>query len=132
MKHPHENTRLAKFISKRIDELKGVKTQSEIATQAGFTNRNFLSMLKTGTSKLPIDRVPDLARALDADPAYVLRLTLEQQLGEVAARAVDTLLGTHLSKNEREWIDELRDASDDLDPHITRKTRTALRAIFGK
>ena len=132
MKYPHEDTRLAKYINKRIDELKGVKTQAEIAAQAGFTNANFLSMLKAGSSKLPIDRVPDLARALDADPAYVLRLTLEQQLGEVAARAVNELLGTPLSKNEREWIDELRVASDNLDPHITRKTRSSLRAIFGK
>lgn len=132
MKHPHADTRLAKFISKRIDDLKSVKTQGEIATQAGFTNTNFLSMLKTGTSKLPIDRVPDLARALEADPAYLLRMTLEQQLGEVAARAVNDLFGTPLSKNERAWIDELRDASDQLDPHITRKSRAALRAIFGK
>lgn len=62
MKYPHEDTRLAKYINKRIDELKGVKTQAEIAAQAGFTNANFLSMLKAGSSKLPIDRVPDLAR----------------------------------------------------------------------
>ena len=132
MKHPHADTRLAKFISKRIDDLKGVKTQGEIATQAGFTNTNFLSMLKSGTSKLPIDRVPDLARALDADPAYLLQMTLEQQLGEVAARAVNELLGTPLSKNERAWVEELREASDHLDPHITKKSRTALRAVFGK
>lgn len=31
MKYPHEDTRLAKYINKRIDELKGVKTQAEIA-----------------------------------------------------------------------------------------------------
>ncbi|MGY6697604.1 MAG: XRE family transcriptional regulator [Roseinatronobacter sp.] len=132
MKYPHSETRLAKFISKRIDELKGTKAQVEIATQAGFTNPNFLSMLKAGSSKLPIDRVPDMARALDADPAYLLRLTLEQQLGPVAARAVDDLLGTPLSKNERAWIEELRDASDNLDPTMTKKSRGALRAIFGK
>ena len=132
MAHPHKDSRLAKFIAKRIDELKGVKTQSEIATQAGFTNANFLSMLKSGTSKLPIDRVPDLARALDADPALVLRLTLEQQLGPVAARAVDDLLGSPVSKNERAWIAELRDASDDNDPHLTKKSRDILRSIFGK
>lgn len=132
MKYPHAETRLAKFISKRIDELKGTKAQIDIANQAGFTNPNFLSMLKTGSSKLPIDRVPDLARALDSDPAYVLRLTLEQQLGPVAARAVNDLLGTPLSKNERVWIEELRDASDNLDPTMTKKSRAALRAIFGK
>lgn len=132
MKHPHADTRLVHFIQKRIDDLKGVKNQADIAAQAGFANANFLSMLKAGSSKLPIDRVSDLARALDADPAYLLRLTLEQQLGPVAARAVNELLGTPLSKNEREWIDELRDASDDLDPRVTRKTRDTLRAIFGR
>lgn len=132
MAHPHKNTRLAKFISKRIVELRGIKSQAEIAAQAGFTNANFLSMLKSGTSKLPIDRVPDLARALDSDPALVLRLAFEQQLGPVAARAVDELLGSPISKNERAWIAELRDASDDNDPHLTKKSRVALRSIFGK
>lgn len=132
MKHPHAETRLAKFVAKRIDELKGTKAQVEIATQAGFKNTNFLTMVKQGTCKLPIDRVPDLARALDTDPAYLLRLTLAQQLGEVASRAVSELLGTPLSKNERAWIEELREASDNLDPHLTRKTREALRAMFGK
>ena len=132
MAHPHKDTRLAKFISKRIDELKGVKNQAEIASQAGFTNANMITMLKQGATKLAIDRVPDLARALDADPALVLRLTLEQQLGPVAARAVDDLLGSPISKNERAWIAELRDASDDNDPHMTKKSRAALRAIFGK
>ena len=132
MAHPHKDTRLAKFISKRIDELKGVKNQAEIAAQAGFTNANMITMLTQGATKLAIDRVPDLARALDADPALVLRLTLEQQLGPVAARAVDDLLGSPISKNERAWITELRDASDDNDPHMTKKSRAALRAIFGK
>jgi hypothetical protein len=132
MKHPHADTRLAKFVAKRIDELKGTKAQVEIATQAGFKNTNFLTMVKQGTCKLPIDRVPDLARALDTDPAYLLRLTFAQQLGEVASRAVNDLLGTPLSQNERAWIEELRDASDNLDPHLTRKTREALRSMFGK
>ena len=93
-------------------------------------------MLKSGTSKLPIDRVPDLARALDADPAVVLRLTIEQQLGPVAARAVDEILGSPISRNERAWIAELRDAScdasDENDPHLTKKSRATLRSIFGK
>ncbi len=132
MAHPHKDTRLAKFVSKRIDELKGVKNQAEIAAQAGFTNANMITMIKQGATKLAIDRVPDLARALDADPAVVLRLTIEQQLGPVAARAVDEILGSPISKNKRAWIAELRDAYDDNDPHVTRKSRAARRAIFGK
>ena len=68
MANPHADTQLAKYISKRIDEMRGVKTQSEIATQAGFTNANMITMLKQGATKLAIDRVHDLSRALDADP----------------------------------------------------------------
>ena len=132
MTHPHADTRLAKFIAKRIGDLRGTKTQAEIAAQAGFPNANYLSMLKSGSSKLAIDRVPDLARALEADPAYVLRLTLEQQLGPVAARAIDEILGSPISKNERAWIAELRDASDDNDPGLTKRSRSALRSVFGK
>lgn len=44
-------------------------------------SQNMLSMLKSGSSKLPLDRVASLARALDCDPAYLLRLTLDRWSG---------------------------------------------------
>ncbi len=58
MKHPHADTRLARFIARRIDALKGTKTQAEIAAQARFTNANFLSMLKSGTAAMRNLRLP--------------------------------------------------------------------------
>ncbi|MGO4916866.1 hypothetical protein ACEN2R_15490, partial [Pseudogemmobacter sp. W21_MBD1_M6] len=36
---PHADTRLAKFLEKRILELRPRKSQIEIATDAGFINR---------------------------------------------------------------------------------------------
>ena len=65
---PYANTRLAKYLEKRILELKSTKSQAVIATEAGFPQPNMLSMLKSGTNKLPLDRVPGLAKALDCDP----------------------------------------------------------------
>jgi DNA-binding Xre family transcriptional regulator len=65
---PLANSELARFVSKRILELRP-KSQTEIAAEAGFTNANFLSMVKAGNSKLAIDRVPALALALECDPA---------------------------------------------------------------
>ena len=129
---PHADTRLAKYVTKRIAELNGQKTQGEIAAEAGYVNANNLTMIKNGTSKLAIDRVPDLARALKCDPAFLLRLAMEQALGTTAAKAVDEIWGSPLTRNEREWITELRNASGDTDPRLTARSRTAFRAIFGK
>ena len=131
-KRPHEHTRLTRFLNRRIDELRGTKTQVEIAEQAGYTNPNNVSMLRSGAAKLALDRVPQMAKALDVDPAFLLRLTLEQALNLTTARAIDEILGTPISANERMWIEEIRDASGDSDPRLTARSRSALRAIFGK
>lgn len=89
-------------------------------------------MLKLGDTKLAIDRVPQMAKALDVDPALLLRLTFEQVYDETTARAVDEIFGTPISANERMWIEEIRDASGDSDPRLTARSRSALRAIFAK
>ena len=129
---PHGDTRLAKYVARRIAELGGRKTQAEIAAEAGFANANMVSMIKSGATKLALDRVPQLSKALDCDPAFLLRLALEQSLGATAAKSVHEIFGTPLTKNEIEWIEELREASGDTDPRLTARSRAAFRAIFGK
>lgn len=131
-KKPFEDSRLARFVSQRILELKPRKSQAEIAEIAGFTSPNFLSMVKSGASKLALDRVPDLAKALECDAAYLLRLALEQAEGSTAAAAIFQIVGDPVSENERLWIAEIRDASGDTDPRPTSRSRNQLRAIFGR
>jgi len=127
---PHANTRLAKYVAQRVAELHGRKTQAQIAVEAGFANANMITMIKSGATKLAIDRVPQLAKALECDTAYLLRLAMEQSLGEMAARAINEIYGSPVSENERLWIAEIRDASGDTDPRPTARSRTQLRAIF--
>ncbi len=67
-KKPHADTGLAKYIERRVLELKSKKSQLQIASEAGFPNPNMVTMIKTGTSKLALDRVPSMARALDVIP----------------------------------------------------------------
>lgn len=55
---PYEDTQLAKYLEKRILQLRSRKTQLEIARESGFIQPNMLSMFKNGSSKLPLDRVP--------------------------------------------------------------------------
>ena len=102
-KKPYENSELAAYISKRVLELRGRKTQAEIAVQAGYVSQNMLSMIKQGSSKVALDRVPALARALECDPAYLMRLALEQAVGETAALAILEIFGSPVTANEIGW-----------------------------
>lgn len=128
---PYAGTRLARYLDKRISELRTIKTQAEIAAAAGFPSRNMLSMIKTGDTKLPIDRVPALARALECDPAMLFTLCLEQQESSLA-EVVDEIFGTVVSQNEVLWLKEIREASEHADPFLTTKAKRAIRGLFGK
>ena len=132
MTNPFFNTPAALFIADRVRDLKHRKTQKEIAQDAGFVNANMLSLLKSGANKVPLDRVPALARALEVDRAYLMRLSLEQSVGMTAANAIVDCFGTPVTENERGWLDEIRDASLNSDPRLTARSRSTLRGIFGK
>lgn len=132
MTNPFQNTATARLIADRVRDLSHRKTLAEIASEAGFANANMLSMLKSGKNKVPLDRVPSLAKALEVDPAYLMRLALDQAVGATAAKAITEIFGTPVTENERGWLTELREASDNSDPRLTARSRTALRAIFGK
>lgn len=59
-------------------------------------------------------------------------LSLEQSVGVTAANAIVEVFGTPVSENERGWLEEIRDASNNGDPRLTTRSRSALRGIFGK
>lgn len=89
-------------------------------------------MIKQGSTKVALDRVPALAKALDADPAFIMQLALEQSIGQTAAAAVVEVFGEPVTANELVWLKELRDVSDNSDPRLTSRSRNGLRSIFGK
>ncbi len=129
---PHGHGRLATFVRARIAELSPTKTQAQIAQEAGFVNPNMVTMLKLGTSKLPLDRVAALARALDVDPRHLWLLALEQQGNATTATEISEIFGSIVTTNELAWIEAVRDASGMTDPPLTKRALAAIRAIFGK
>ncbi len=131
-KKPYQDSRLAKFLETRLLELKHKKTQAEIAEEAGFVNPNMVTMIKKGATKLPIDRVPALAKALESDPALLLRLALEQKEGSTAANAIYEIIGQPVTRNEMAWINEVRNLSGNTDPRLTSRASAAIRGVFGK
>jgi hypothetical protein len=129
---PYAETRLVRFLEKRILELRPRKTQSRIATEAGFPQPNMLAMIKTGASKLPLDRVPGLAKALESDPTLLFMMAVEQLGGDTTGIAIRKIFGTLVMENEVDWLEEIRNASGHADPNLTTKARSAIRGIFGK
>ncbi len=131
MKRPFADSNLAAFIAKRVLELRP-KSQIDIAQEAGFQNPNFISMLKNGAAKLPLDRVLALATALDCDPKRLFLLAIQQAGYETEQTAIADIFGTVVTRNEVIWLEELRDASGRSDPSLTSRSRAALRGIFSK
>jgi len=132
LKNPHTDIPAAVLLRRQIELISHRKTQKEIAHQAGFVNANMISLLKNGSSKIPLDRVPDLALTIEVEPAHLMRIALEQSIGKPAALSVLEVFGTPTTASERHLLEEIRKASGDTDPKMTARSRTALRAIFEK
>lgn len=129
---PHADTPLAKYVERRVLELKPTKSQAEIAVQAGYSNVNMITMIKQGASKVALDRIPALAQALETDPAFMMRLGLQQSVGLTAAKAILEVFGEPVTKNEIGWLQAIREASNNTDPRLTNRSQAAIKAIFGR
>ena len=125
-----ERSRVAHYISQRIDALQGRKTQKDIAEEAGYQHPNNLSMIRHGTSKLPLDRVPALARALECDVGELFAVALEQYFDGETIVAFRRVMTADLTKNEVEWIEFLRAVSEDDDPKLTVFRKRLLRPLL--
>lgn len=129
---PYADTRLVKFLERRISDLRSTKTQIKIAAESGFRSPNMMSMVKHGSTKLPLDRVLGLAKALDCDPASLFRMAIEQSDQNATSQAIDQIFGAIITDNEAAWLKCIRQASNDSDPSLTARAEKAIRAIFGK
>ena len=135
MKHTEGHfaeTRLAMFLQKRILQLRPRKTQAVIAMEAGLASVNMLAMIKLGASKLPLDRVPALAKSLEVDATLLFMMAVEQLGGDTTDLAIREIFGTLVTENEVAWLEEIRKASGHSDPALTSTARAAIRGIYGR
>jgi hypothetical protein len=73
----------SQFIDRQID-VSG-KKMSEIAFEVGFARPNMVSMIRGGYSKLPVNKVKKMAISLGVDPAFLMRLMLQEYEPETLA-----------------------------------------------
>jgi len=80
------------------------KTQREVARDVGYPKPNVVSMMKTGETRLPLERVPAFARALEIDAAFLMRMALQEYHPELYQVLIETL-GKPLTANERAIVE---------------------------
>lgn len=123
-------SRIADFLSKSIDAMAGHKSQKEIAEEIGYERPNMLSMIKNGDAKLPLEKVPVLAKAINVDAAFLFRLALEQYWPE-QQEAIAAVFGEVTTANERALIRKVRTWTKNTDPVLVSKDNEAeLREFF--
>lgn len=127
--YPFADTAMVKFLAKRIDQLNPELTQREIAQRLGYRCVNFVSMMKTGAARVPLEKLPALAEILDVDPAHLVRLGLEQYWPEL--EVVSRVLPPPITKNEFVLLQAFRRATNHTDPKITPGRQAVVEKMFG-
>ena len=116
--YEHTNlTSVAAYLHHLIDISK--KTQREIASEIGYEKANVLSMMKHGEMPVPLEKIPAIAKALDADPAHLFRLAMEQYWPGLR-ETITRIFGHIVSDHEMVLILAIRRASHDLDPAFSK------------
>jgi hypothetical protein len=104
--------------------------QKDIAAALDYDNPNVISMIKNGTTKLPLTKVGPLAKILEVDPVHLLRLTMTEYCPETW-QSIQHVIGRSLiTANELALIELVRKTCGDVDLALKDKAeRDALAAI---
>ncbi|NMG16384.1 helix-turn-helix domain-containing protein [Aromatoleum bremense] len=102
----NNESQVARFITGRI-EATG-KLQKDIAEKVGFEKPNMITMIKQGKTKLPLDKVGPMAKALEVDPVHLLKLCMEEYHPNTW-KAIAPLIGAAvITADERRMLNALR------------------------
>jgi len=93
------------FLASLID--KSGKTRKEIANEAGLGKPNMISMLKSGETKLPLAKLGSFAKAVNTNPAHLLKLCLREYYPDVW-EAIKNHLDAAVTSDELRMIRALR------------------------
>ena len=105
---------VAEFVAAKIDA--GQLNQKKIADALGYPRPNVVSMMKLGQMKIPLGKIDPLAKAIGADPAELMRMTLFEYMPE-SLEAIEGIFGLVPSPGEQQVLKELRKLLDGPVPH---------------
>lgn len=121
------HTTVADYIADRLAE--SGKTQREVAEECGFEKPNIITMFKNGSTKVPLNRIGPLAKAIGADPAHLLRLVMNEYFPDTWEAVENIMQSTVLTANELALIRNYREMTGDNDAAPVVINRDAVIAI---
>jgi len=124
-----ERPTVAQFIARKIKE--SGKSQKEIAEACGWPKPNFVTMLKQGNSKLPIDKIGPLAEVLGVEAVYLFWLVLGEYMPATLKSIEFSIRGVMLSEHERDIIDTCRVLTGGADEDVELRVGSD-EAVIGK
>jgi transcriptional regulator with XRE-family HTH domain len=123
------DTKLAKYLATQIDAISDEKSQREIAQEIGYEKPNMISMFKRGEAKVPLDKIPALAKALHVDPAHMMRLAMEQYWPDLY-QIINEVFGGITTKNQREIYAIIQKECKEKDPEVTTELKRCIHEAF--
>lgn len=107
---------VAQFISAKIHE--SGKSQIEIAEACGWPAVNMVTMVKQGKTRLPIDKIGQLAQVLEIEPHYLFWLTMAEYFPDTLYAIEHVIRGVMLNEHERLIIETYRDLTHGKDEDV--------------
>lgn len=98
--------KVAAYLSRHIDASE--KPQYQIAQEAGFDRPNIISMIKTGLTKMPMNRIILMSKAIDCDPVELYRLCMDEYMPELLAVGDEVYKRDKLNESEQKVVARMR------------------------
>lgn len=108
-----EDITLAEFIDMVMTDLD--ISNRELADELGYANPGIIQMFRKGKIRLPLERLPKLAKAVSANPKWVMEQALLEYFSDDFRALIRTYL-CGLSSNEMAIIELIREVSNNSDP----------------
>lgn len=86
-------------------------TDRDLCTAAGFEQENVLKLIKAGTMRMPLSKVPAFATALELDPTGLFKLALRESDPALLQVIEEVFNPMHLTPTEVNLIRYVRELS---------------------
>ena len=127
---PYAETAMAKYLDKKIETIKGFKSESDIAEEILYHDPKYISRFRRGEDLVPFDIIPPLAFAIRANPFHLWRLALEQHWPDLEETLVETGGTIATAAEHFLLLKPWREATDNMDPISTPAIDQAIESMI--
>jgi hypothetical protein len=127
---PYADTALSKYLDYKIDSIKGIKTEEDIAAEMRVCDASQVRRFRTGEDAVPLDWIGRLAFVINAVPINLYRLALDQHWPTLQETFAETLGAIATPSEAYVFLREWRAVTENRDPARSPEVRKAISRMF--